>query len=205
MSKKWIGIILVSALFLLIGCGKGPVENKKVVDDKEVVENKKVVDDKEVINSKFTGKWKLETVSIGKIDRTGYRKVNHDYSREFEIDRNGIIKEVIVDDDGARTYTFKIMSKGGDEYQNDGSLTAEEVFKYETEAQKEYVKKVLELKEKIDSVKIIKSEQKGNEYYIETEQTQVLTFFMYLSDKKLIKEAVDEKENYSGKDIYIKK
>ncbi|TYV22385.1 hypothetical protein [Listeria monocytogenes] len=199
MSKKWIGIILLSALFLLVGCGKEPVENKKIVDDKEVVENK------EVINSKFTGKWKLETASIGKIDRTGYREVNHDYSREFEIDRNGIIKEVIVDDDGARTYTFKIMSKGGDEYQNDGSLTSEEVFKYETEAQKEYVKKVLELKEKIDSVKIIKSEQKGNEYYIETEQTQVLTFFMYLSDKKLIKEAVDEKENYSGKDIYIKK
>ncbi|EAE7066241.1 hypothetical protein JQP30_001139 [Listeria monocytogenes] len=193
MSKKWIGIILVSALFLLIGCGKGPVENKKVVDDKEV------------INSKFTGKWKLETVSIGKIDRTGYREVNHDYSREFEIDRNGIIKEVIVDDDGARTFTFKIKSKGGDEYQNDGSLTSEEVFKYETEAQKEYVKKVLELKRKIDFVKIIKSEQKGNEYYIETEQMQDLTFFMYLSDKKLIKEAVYEKENYSSKDIYIKK
>ncbi|EAE7092195.1 hypothetical protein BI336_00400 [Listeria monocytogenes] len=205
MSKKWISIILVSALFLLVGCGKEPVENKKIVDDKEVVENKKVVDDKEAINSKFIGKWKLETASIGKIDRTGYREVNHDYSREFEIDRNGIVKEVIVDDDGARTYTFKIKSKGGDEYQNDGSLTSEEVFKYETEAQKEYVKKVLELKEKIDSVKIIKSEQKGNEYYIETEQTQVLTFFMYLSDKKLIKEAVDEKENYSGKDIYIKK
>lgn len=111
MSKKWIGIILVSALFLLVGCSKEPVENKKVVEDKEVVDDKKVVDDKEVINSKFTGKWKLETASIGKIDRTGYREVNHDYSREFEIDRNGIVKEVIVDDNGTRTYTFKIKSK----------------------------------------------------------------------------------------------
>ncbi|EAD0634735.1 hypothetical protein ACSWL7_001388 [Listeria monocytogenes] len=205
MSKKWISIILVSALFLLVGCGKEPVENKKIVDDKEVVENKKVVDDKEVINSKFTGKWKLETASIGKIDRTGYREVNHDYSREFEIDRNGIVKEVIVDDNGTRTCTFKIKSKGGDEYQNDGSLTVEEFFKYETEAQKEYVKKALEFLKKTDDAKIIKSEQKGNEYYIETEQMQDLAFFMYLSDKKLIKEAVYEKENYSGKDIYIKK
>ncbi|EAD3144322.1 hypothetical protein D9N30_14750, partial [Listeria monocytogenes] len=58
---------------------------------------------------------------------------------------------------------------------------------------------------KTDAAKIIKSEQKGNEYYIETEQMHGLEFFMYLSDKKLIKEAVYEKENYSGKDIYIKK
>lgn len=62
MSKKWIGIILVSALFLLVGCGKEPVENKKVVDDKEV------------ISSKFTGKWKLESVSVGASDGTDMKQ-----------------------------------------------------------------------------------------------------------------------------------
>ncbi|EAK8940581.1 hypothetical protein E5Z49_12805 [Listeria monocytogenes] len=192
MSKKWIGIILVSALFLLVGCGKESVENKKIIDDKEV------------ISSKFTGKWKLETVSIGKIDRTGYGKVNHDYSREFELDSNGKVKEVLIDDNGAKTYIFKIKSKGSNEYQNDGSLTAEEVYKYETEAQKEYVKKALKFFEETDSIKLIKSEQRGNEYYIETQQNKGFEFFMNLEDKKLAKEAVYEKENFSSKEIYIK-
>ncbi|EHR7111699.1 hypothetical protein KUE79_001934 [Listeria monocytogenes] len=192
MSKKWISIILVSALFLLVGCGKEPVENKKVVEDKEV------------ISSKFTGKWKLETVSIGKPDRTGYREVNRGYSREFKIDSKGNIKEVLVDDNATRNYTYKLKPKIGDEYQNDGSTISKEVYKYETASEKQYVKEVLEKFKGSDTIKITLSEQKGNEYVIETEQMEDFTFFMYLSDKKLIKEAVYEKEKVSSKDIYIK-
>ncbi|ENI8404805.1 hypothetical protein ABZY94_001397 [Listeria monocytogenes] len=192
MSKKWISIILVSALFLLVGCGKEPVENKKVVDDKEV------------ISSNITGKWKLETVSIGEYDRTGYREVNRGYSREFKIDSKGNIKEVLVDDNVTRNYTYKLKPKIGDEYQNDGSTISKEVYKYETASEKQYVKEVLEKFKGSDTIKITLSEQKGNEYVIETEQMEDFTFFMYLSDKKLIKEAVYEKEKVSSKDIYIK-
>ncbi|EAD3142496.1 hypothetical protein LG129_000949 [Listeria monocytogenes] len=192
MSKKWIGIILVSALFLLVGCSKEPVENKKVVDDKEV------------ISSKFTGKWKLETVDIGKIDRTGYQPVFHYYSREFEIDSKGNIEEVLVDLSVTKYYTYKIKPKIGDEYQNDGSTMSKEVYKYRTETEKQYVKKVLENLKGLDTIKIKLSKQKGDEYVIETEQMQDFTFFMYLSDKKLIKEAVFEKEKVSSKDTFIK-
>ncbi|EPF1793505.1 lipoprotein [Listeria monocytogenes] len=192
MSKKWISIILLSALFLLVGCGKGPVENKKVVEDKEV------------ISSKFAGKWKLETFSMGKPDRTGYREVNNGYSREFEMDSKGNIEEVLVYDNGTRTYTYKIKPKIGDEYQNDGSTMSKEVYKYETVSEKQYVKELLETFKGLDTIKITLSEQKGNEYVIETEQMEDFTFFMYLSDKKLIKEAVYEKEKVSSKDIYIK-
>ncbi|EGN0216114.1 hypothetical protein IIE63_002545 [Listeria monocytogenes] len=192
MSKKWIGIILVSALFLLVGCGKEPVENKKVVDDKEV------------ISSNITGKWKLETVSIGEYDRTGYREETHDYSREFEMDSKGNIKEVLVYDNGTRTYTYKIKPKIGDEYQNDGSTISKEVYKYETASEKQYVKELLETFKGLDTIKITLSEQKGNKYVIETEQMHDFAFFMYLSDKKLIKEAVYEKEKVSSKDIFIR-
>ncbi|EHP2907310.1 TPA: hypothetical protein ACSY4A_07220 [Listeria monocytogenes] len=192
MGKKWIGIILVSALFLLVGCGKEPVENKKVVDDKEV------------ISSKFTGKWKLETVSIGKPDRTGYQPMFNYYSREFEIDSKGNIEEVLVDLSVTKYYTYKIKPKIGDEYQNDGSTMSKEVYKYRTETEKQYVKKVLENLKGLDTIKIKLSKQKGDEYVIETEQMQDFTFFMYLSDKKLIKEAVFEKEKVSSKDTFIK-
>ncbi|MPR72518.1 hypothetical protein D7403_09330, partial [Listeria monocytogenes] len=90
------------------------------------------------------------------------------------------------------------------EYQNDGSTMSKEVYKYRTETEKQYVKKVLENLKGLDTIKIKLSKQKGDEYVIETEQMQDFTFFMYLSDKKLIKEAVFEKEKVSSKDTFIK-
>nr|WP_253926813.1 hypothetical protein [Listeria monocytogenes] len=47
MSKKWIGIILLSALFLLVGCGKESVENKKLLMIKKLL----------VVNLQGSGSW----------------------------------------------------------------------------------------------------------------------------------------------------
>ncbi|EAC9077739.1 hypothetical protein KV69_04175 [Listeria monocytogenes] len=197
MSKKWIGIILVSALFLLVGCGKEPVENKKIVDDKEVV------------SSKFTGKWKLESVSVGLSDGTGMANMDKKnmMSLDLEVDADGNVKELYVYDEFSLTNSYKIKKIIGNEYEIVGPKITKRVYDYETESKKENVQKALKVYKKLeerDNVKIMKSEQKGNEYHLDTEVEIEYEFSMELESENLILKKVDDEENILVQETYKK-
>ncbi|EAF1783417.1 hypothetical protein CJQ01_00430 [Listeria monocytogenes] len=197
MSKKWIGIILVSALFLLVGCGK------------EVVENKKIVDDKEVVSSKFTGKWKLESVSVGLSDGTGMANMDKKnmMSLDLEVDADGNVKELYVYDEFSLTNSYKIKKIIGNEYEIVGPKITKRVYDYETESKKENVQKALKVYKKLeerDNVKTMKSEQKGNEYHLDTEVEIEYEFSMELESENLILKKVDDEENILVQETYKK-
>ncbi|EIN5665156.1 hypothetical protein LPC17_000713 [Listeria monocytogenes] len=197
MSKKWISIILVSALFLLVGCGK------------EVVENKKIVDDKEVVSSKFTGKWKLESVSVGLSDGTGMANMDKKnmMSLDLEVDADGNVKELYVYDEFSLTNSYKIKKIIGNEYEIVGPKITKRVYDYETESKKENVQKALKVYKKLeerDNVKTIKSEQKGNEYHLDTEVEIEYEFSMELESENLILKKVDDEENILVQETYKK-
>ncbi|EGK1783864.1 hypothetical protein IOO79_001394 [Listeria monocytogenes] len=197
MSKKWIGIILLSALFLLVGCGK------------EVVENKKIVDDKEVVSSKFTGKWKLESVSVGLSDGTGMANMDKKnmMSLDLEVDADGNVKELYVYDEFSLTNSYKIKKIIGNEYEIVGPKITKRVYDYETESKKENVQKALKVYKKLeerDNVKTMKSEQKGNEYHLDTEVEIEYEFSMELESENLILKKVDDEENILVQETYKK-
>ncbi|EIR9712735.1 hypothetical protein LYY07_001399 [Listeria monocytogenes] len=197
MSKKWISIILVSALFLLVGCGK------------EVVENKKIVDDKEVVSSKFTGKWKLESVSVGLSDGTGMANMDKKnmMSLDLEVDADGNVKELYVYDEFSLTNSYKIKKIIGNEYEIVGPKITKRVYEYETESKKENVQKALKVYKKLeerDNVKTMKSEQKGNEYHLDTEVEIEYEFSMELESENLILKKVDDEENILVQETYKK-
>ncbi|MDU58017.1 hypothetical protein EDI35_06545 [Listeria monocytogenes] len=203
MSKKCIGIIIVSALFLLVGCGKEVVENKMSV------ENKKIVDDKEVVSSKITGKWKLESVSVGLSDGTGMANMDKKnmMSLDLEVDADGNVKELYVYDEFALTNSYKIKKIIGNEYEIVGPKITKRVYDYETESKKENVQKALKVYKKLeerDNVKIMKSEQKGNEYHLDTEVEIEYEFSMELESENLILKKVDDEENILVQETYKK-
>ncbi|EEU7816996.1 hypothetical protein HED71_002005 [Listeria monocytogenes] len=192
MSKKWIGIILVSALFLLVGCGKEPVENKKIIDDKEV------------ISSKFTGKWKLETVSVGASDGSDMKDTGlaNKMSVDLDIDVDGNVKELFIDDEVAITNSYKLKQKDGDKYQCDGPVVSKKVYGYETESEKAYVQEVLKMLEAQDDIKITKSEQKDDEYHVDTKEQKDYVISLELDSKNLVLKKVDDKENILIQETY---
>ncbi|EHP6531383.1 hypothetical protein KMW44_002505 [Listeria monocytogenes] len=192
MSKKWIGIILVSALFLLVGCAKEPVESKKVVDDKEV------------ISSKFTGKWKLESVSVGASDGADMKDTGlaNKMSVDLDIDVDGNVKELFIDDEVAITNSYKLKQKDGDKYQCDDPVVSKKVYGYETESEKAYVQEVLKMLEAQDDIEITKSEQKGNEYRVDTKEQKDYVISLELESKNLVLKKVDDKENILIQETY---
>ncbi|EAC2632929.1 hypothetical protein Y489_14285 [Listeria monocytogenes] len=194
MSKKWIGIIIVSALFLLVGCGKESVENKKIIDDKEV------------ISSKFTGKWKLESVSVGASDGSDMKDTGlaSKMSVDLDIDADGNVKELFIDDEVAIINSYKLKQKDGDKYQYYGPVVSKKVYGHETESEKENVQKVLKMLEAQDGIEITKSEQKGNEYRVDTKEKRDYVLSMELESEKLVLKKVDDKENSLIQETYKK-
>ncbi|EBF5116870.1 hypothetical protein FH019_10785 [Listeria monocytogenes] len=192
MSKKWIGIILVSALFLLVACGKEPVENKKIIDDKEV------------ISSKFTGKWKLESVSVGVSDGSDMKDTGlaSKMSVDLDIDADGNVKELFIDDEVSIINSYKLNQKDGDEYQCDGPVISKKVYGYETESEQAYVQEVLKMLEAQDDIKITKSEQKDDEYHVDTKEQKEYVISLELESKNLVLKKVDDKENILIKETY---
>lgn len=55
-----------------------------------------------------------------------------------------------------------------------------------------------------DVIKIIKSEQKGNEYHLDTKVEREYEFSMELENENLILKKVDKKENAMVKETYKK-
>ncbi|EAC7104147.1 hypothetical protein [Listeria innocua] len=194
MSKKWIGIILLSALFLLVGCGKESVENKKIIDDKEV------------ISSKFTGKWKLESVSVGASDGADMKDTGlaSKMSVDLDIDADGNVKELFIDDEVSIINSYKLKQKDGDEYQCDGPVISKKVYGYETESEKAYVQEVLKMLEAQDDIKITKSEQKDDEYHMDTKEQKDYVISLELDSKNLVLKKVDDKENILIQETYKK-
>ncbi|MBC2039557.1 hypothetical protein [Listeria marthii] len=182
MNKKLISIIFLGICLLLVGCGK------------------------EVVDSKYTGKWKLESVGVGASDGTNLkdRGMASKISFDLEIDTDGNVKELYIDDEVAMTNSYKIKQKDSDEYQYDGPVVSKKVYSYETESEKENVQKVLEMVKAKDNVKIMKSEQKGNEYHLDTKEESDYVLSMELESKNLILKKVDDKENIMVKETYKK-
>ncbi|EAE5855656.1 hypothetical protein E3B04_00395 [Listeria monocytogenes] len=182
MSKKLVSIIFLGMLLLLAGCGKA------------------------VVDSKYTGKWKLESESIGASDGTGMKDVDETNltSLNLEMDADGDVKELCIFDEYVLTNSYKIKQKNGNEYQYDGPVTSKKVYSYETESEKENVQKALKALEAQDVIKIMKSEQKGNEYHLDTKVEREYEFSMELENENLILKKVDKKENAMVKETYKK-
>ncbi|MBM5605256.1 hypothetical protein D8X85_06860 [Listeria seeligeri] len=183
MSKKVVSIILLGICFLLVGCGK------------------------EVIDSRYIGKWKLESSGIGMSDGESYKEtdVSGKVSLDLDIDAAGNVKELYIDDTVATTNSYKLKQKGDDEYQYDGPMVSKRVYSYETESEKANVQKNLEALKAKDNIKIIKSEQKGDEYRIELKDEEdnfVISF--EIQSGKLIFKKLDKKENVLIKQTYTK-
>lgn len=180
MNKKLISIIFLGICLLLVGCGK------------------------EVVDSKYTGKWKLESVGVGASDGTNLkdRGMASKISFDLEIDTDGNVKELYIDDEVAMTNSYKIKQKDGDEYQYDGPVVSKKVYSYETESEKENVQKVLEMFKAKDNIKIMKSEQKGNEYHLDIKEESDYVLSMELKSKNLILKKVDDKEKIMVKETY---
>ncbi|UHP10485.1 hypothetical protein LAX80_001475 [Listeria marthii] len=182
MNKKLISIIFLGICLLLVGCGK------------------------EVVDSKYTGKWKLESVGVGASDGANFkdRDESGKISVDLEIDTDGNVKELYIDDEVAMTNSYKIKQKDGAEYQYDGPVVSKKVYSYETESEKENVQKVLEMVKSKDNIKITKSEQKGNEYHLDTKEESDYVLSMELESENLILKKVDDKENIMVKETYKK-
>ncbi|MBM5720702.1 hypothetical protein [Listeria ivanovii] len=183
MNKKLVGIIILGVMLLLVGCGK------------------------EVVDSKFTGKWKLESSGIGMSDGASYKETDEsdEISLDLDIDMEGNVKELYIDDTVATTNSYKLKQTGDDEYQYDGPIVSKRVYSYETESEKEKVQSDLAALKAKDNIKITKSEQKDDEYRIELkyeEDNFVLSF--EIQNKKLIFKKVDKKENVLIKQTYKK-
>ncbi|MEE9727257.1 hypothetical protein VL806_07850 [Listeria seeligeri] len=181
MSKKVVSIILLGICFLLVGCGK------------------------EVIDSRYTGKWKLESSGIGMSDGESYKEtdVSSKVSLDLDIDAAGNVKELYIDDTVATTNSYKLKQKGDDEYQYDGPMVSKRVYSYETESEKANVQKNLEALKAKDNIKIIKSEQKGDEYRIELKDEEDNFVISYeIQSEKLIVKKVDNKEKILIKETY---
>ncbi|ECH7281624.1 hypothetical protein ACTZ8G_002671 [Listeria monocytogenes] len=182
MSKKLVSIIFLGMLLLLAGCGKA------------------------VVDSKYTGKWKLESVSIGASDGTDMKDTDESnmMSHALEMNAAGDVKELYIYDEFVLTNSYKIKQKNGNEYQYDGPVTSKKVYGYETESEKENVQKALKALEAQDVIKIMKSEQKGNEYHLDTKAEREYEFSMELENENLILKKVDKKENAMVKETYKK-
>ncbi|EJD7524827.1 hypothetical protein M2T50_002863, partial [Listeria monocytogenes] len=170
MSKKLVSIIFLGICFLLVGCGK------------------------EVVDSKYTGKWKLESSGIGMSDGSNYKETDAagKVSLDLDIDAEGNVKELYIDDAVAITNSYKLKKKGDDEYQYDGTLISKKVYSYETESDKENVETMLKFLKSKDNVKITKNEQKGDEYHIEVKADEKdFVFSLEMQSGKLIFKKVD--------------
>lgn len=84
-------------MLLLVGCGK------------------------EVVDSKYTGKWKLESSGIGMSDGSSYKETNEldKVSLDLDIDAEGNVTELYIDDTDATTNSYKLKQKGEDEYRTE--------------------------------------------------------------------------------------
>ncbi|AEO02381.1 TPA_asm: hypothetical protein GZK48_13430 [Listeria monocytogenes] len=183
MSKKLVSIIFLGICLLLVGCGK------------------------EVVDSKYTGKWKLESSGIGMSDGSNYKETDAagKVSLDLDIDAEGNVKELYIDDAVAITNSYKLKKKGDDEYQYDGTLISKKVYSYETESDKENVETMLKFLKSKDNVKITKNEQKGDEYHIEVKADEKdFVFSLEMQSRKLIFKKVDTKEKVLIKETYKK-
>ncbi|HCW3272947.1 TPA: hypothetical protein OXD27_001667 [Listeria monocytogenes] len=180
MSKKLVSIIFLGMLLLLVGCGK------------------------EVVDSKYTGKWKLESVIVGASDGAGMKDTGlaSKMSVDLDIDVDGNIKELFIDDEVAITNSYKLKQKDGDKYQCDGLVVSKKVYGYETESEKAYVQEVLKMLEAQDDIEITKSEQKGNEYRVDTKEQKDYVISLELESKNLVLKKVDDKENILIQETY---
>ncbi|ECW1545392.1 hypothetical protein CX099_08580 [Listeria monocytogenes] len=182
MSKKLVSIIFLGMLLLLAGCGKA------------------------VVDSKYTGKWKLESVSVGASDGSDMKDTGlaSKMSVDLDIDADGNVKELFIDDEVAIINSYKLKQKDGDEYQCDGPVISKKVYGYETESEKAYVQEVLKMLEAQDDIKITKSEQKDDEYHVDTKEQKEYVISLELESKNLVLKKVDDKENILIKETYKK-
>lgn len=183
MSKKLVSIIFLGICLLLVGCGK------------------------EVVDSKYTGKWKLESSGIGMSDGSNYKETDAagKVSLDLDIDAEGNVKELYIDDAVAITNSYKLKKKGDDEYQYDGTLISKKVYSYETESDKENVETMLKFLKSKDNIKITKNERKGDEYYIDIKADETdYVFSLEMQSGKLIFKKVDTKEKVLIKETYKK-
>ncbi|MBC1385859.1 hypothetical protein HB829_00455 [Listeria innocua] len=182
MSKKLVSIIFLGICLLLVGCGK------------------------DVVDSKFTGKWKMESVSVGASDGKNLKDTGmaSKMSVDLDMDADGNVTELYIDDEVAITNSYKLKQKDGDKYQYDGPVVSKKVYGYETESEKENVQKVLKMLEAQDGIEITKSEQKGNEYRVDTKEKRDYVLSMELESEKLVLKKVDDKENSLIQETYKK-
>ncbi|EAF5658999.1 hypothetical protein [Listeria innocua] len=183
MSKKLVSIIILGICLLLVGCGK------------------------EVVDSNFTGKWKLESSGIGMSDGTDYTETKKADipSLDFDIDSDGNVKELYIDDTVAITNSYKLKQEKDNEYQYDGPIICKKVYEYKTESEKEKVQSELNTLKAKDNVKITKSAQKGDEYQIDLKvEEQDFVLSMEIENEKLIFKKVDNKEKVLIKQTYKK-
>ncbi|HCJ4429203.1 TPA: hypothetical protein NR906_002392 [Listeria innocua] len=182
MSKKLVSIIFLGICLLLVGCGK------------------------DVVDSKFTGKWKLESVSVGTSDGKNLKDTGmaSKMSVDLDMDADGNVTELYMDDEVAITNSYKLKQKDGDKYQYDGPVVSKKVYGYETESEKANVQKVLKMLEAQDGIEITKSEQKGNEYRVDTKEKRDYVLSMELESENLVLKKVDDKENSLIKETYKK-